>query len=235
MSPAHGEDDLLLDDVQAADAEYYRLVLRQMIDVGVTVAHAVSRAADTFAAATLSGEADARDGVLPDIANAYDRVARAVRRTITLARRIGTAAPAARPDRTPARTAARKRIIREVEDALDRHDPAIPPTGAVDDREHLRAEFAERLDDPALDDDIATRPVADIIADICRDLGLVARTGAPGGKRRTPKDIRSLCAQAARHAPAHHATANRPPPGHASAILAAAANGALPRTAAPDP
>src|SRR5947209_790470 len=84
--------------------------------------------------------------------------------------------------------AARRRIIREVEDVIQRR-PSQP--GEQDD---LQAELAERLDSPDLDDDIDHRPIPDIIADICRDLGIAGGPGTHPWKRRTPADIADLCA-----------------------------------------
>ena len=124
---------------------------------------------------------------------AFDRIARAVRRSILLARSLADPIPPA-PDPARSRAAARRRIIREVEDA-------IQGTGASNGRDNpgtLHAELRDRLDAPDLNDDIGTRPTADIISEICRDLGLSA---PPGGahpwKRRTPEDIAQLCAAAA--------------------------------------
>ena len=70
------------------------------------------------------------------------------------------------------------------------------------DAEALRSELVERLDSPDLDDDIENRPIADIIKDICHDLGLDTWRGNHPWERRTPEDIKILCARAdnaARH------------------------------------
>jgi hypothetical protein len=85
--------------------------------------------------------------------------------------------------------AARRRIVREVEDAIQR---------TVGDAEAaiLHADLIDRLDGPDLDDDIDTRPIADIIADICRDLGLAAMPGTHPWKRRTAADVAALGAVA---------------------------------------
>jgi hypothetical protein len=116
--------------------------------------------------------------------------------------------PATWPSRCPSalptprrqhRTAARKQIIRAVEDAIE---SKVQGTAYMDDEEAdgLRAELMDRLDGPNLDGFDLNRPVADIR----RDLGLAA---APPDmhpwKRRTPDDVAALCARAA---------APRPPP-----------------------
>ena len=61
----------------------------------------------------------------------------------------------------------------------------------------LEAELRERMDAPDLEDDIAGRSVADIVADICRDLGIAASPGSHPWKRRTPGDLTELFARAA--------------------------------------
>ena len=117
-------------------------------------------------------------------------MARAVRRCIALARTLDAAPPARDPAQH--RTAARKRILRAVEDTIARTADEGPDTP-----EALRAELRDRLDAPDLEDDIATRPIADIIQEICRDLGLAAHPGTQPYQRRTPADVARLCATAA--------------------------------------
>jgi hypothetical protein len=126
-----------------------------------------------------------------------------MRRTVILAHKL------TEPEKPPSgpqnrdRTAARKRIIREVEDTIQRKTKG-------DEAERLHAEFVERLDAPDLDDDIAHRPVAGIIKDICRDLGVEDLPGAHPWKRRTPADIAILAARAAATISAE-ARASQPP------------------------
>ena len=102
----------------------------------------------------------------------------------------GLAQPAV-PARNPAqhRAAARKRILREVEDTIQR---TPTPDGAA-----LQAELQDRLDTPDVEDDLTTRPIPEIITEICRDLGLASTPGAHPWKRRTPGDIQQLCTRAA--------------------------------------
>ena len=199
------------------DAEHHRRVLRQMMDAGMVFINALSQAAAAHANSGAPGP-----GPLPELAVAFDRVTRSVRRTVALAEHLGKPAPAAGTPTACAptalnRVAARKRILREVEDTIER----LPrtETGTETDRDTdaaaLRAELVERLDSPDLDDDIDTRPVADIIIDIVRDLGLGNRYNL-SYKRRTPADLRTL------HERAAQPTRTRPDPDDTTLALGAA-------------
>ena len=190
-----------------ADAHCYRRVLHELIDMGADLArmvHAEARSridlraeaqtaagsrADRLAAGELTPAADATV--------AFDRIARAIRRTVSLARRLDEPVPARETVQRAAaehRAAARRLIIRAVEDAIQRQ----PSDDAAWDTEgDCYAELEERLDGPDLDDDIDHRPVGDIIVDICRDLGIAAAPGMRPWKRRPPADIAALCARAA--------------------------------------
>ena len=199
-----------------ADTQGYRQVLHDLIAMGADLArflhgHAAAQAAPqavahpTHPAPATQQTTNAQQPTDPhpappsdaliSLTLAFDRTARAVRRSILLARSL---ADPVQPAKDPAqrRTAARRRIIREVEDAIQR--TASAANDGRDGPETLQAELRDRLDAPDLDDDISTRPTADIISEICRDLGLAA---PPGGahpwKRRTPQDIAQLCAAAA--------------------------------------
>jgi hypothetical protein len=120
--------------------------------------------------------------------NAFATVTRSVRRTIMLHEKLGD--PQKNATKNAAhRIAARKKIIRDVEDAI--HSNASP-----DEQETLHAEFLERLDRPDLEDDIADRPIADIVTDITHDLGLAGLYGSHPWKRRIPHDIAVLNARA---------------------------------------
>ena len=186
-------------DLRAEDALYYRSVLHEFIDIGTELARAVRKqaAAETDEPASMT---------LGDAAVAFDRLSRAVRRTVALARKVAEPVPAradAGSERT--RAAARRRILRDVEDVIQRE-----AEGA--DVDVLEAELRERLDGPELDDEIDGRPTAEVIADICHDLGLLTFLGNHPWKRRGPADIAALCERAARPA-----GADRPAPGPAAA------------------
>ena len=191
------------------DAQYYRQVLHELIAIGTDLARTLHRQATPQPKAEPnnqpSPETAAAPVAAPDPTIAFDRIARTLRRTIALARKITDPTPS-RPAQLRAehaserRLAARKQIIREVEDTIQRRS-----NGA--EAEDLHEELRERLDDPDLDDDLDQRPVADIIKDICRDFGIEHFPGTHPWKRRTPQDVRDLCARAAKSSIAQPKTA----------------------------
>jgi hypothetical protein len=132
----------------------------------------------------------------PDFTVSCTRVSRSVRRSVMLADRLSKPAKAQAAE-DPAKTtiAARKQIIRAVEDSIAHDAPA-------DAAERLQSEFLERLDSPELEEEIAARRVIDIVTDIRRDLGLAGEPGQRPWKRRTPQDVALLCARAATRLPA---------------------------------
>ncbi len=204
---------------QAADAQYYREVLHDLINMGTDLAHLLHQQATAQSAQQAAAPApqateahpapapapdaapdltqDFPPDAAPDLTASFDRMARAVRRSIALARTLAEPIALA-SDPAQHRAGVRKRIIREVEDAIQRaSDNAEFSDAERPDAESLRAELRDRLDAPDLDDDITTRPVAEIITEIRRDLGLASLPGDHPWKRRTPEDIQQLCARAA--------------------------------------
>jgi len=161
----------------AERTEYYRGVLHELIDKGMDLARKVHEQAN-------APEPEAMPAA--DAVVAFDRISRAVRRTIALAQRLDQPARGAASHRA----SCRKRIIREVEDAIHRGERKHA------DKDLLNTELRERLDSPDLEDEIDHRPVPEIIADICRDLGIAGPPGPKPWKRRTPADIADLCARA---------------------------------------
>ena len=246
---------------QAADAHDYRQVLHELIDMGAGLARLLHQQATSQAAQLTAAPAAPQPpapqpeppatptpNLLISIAAAFDRIARAVRRSIALARSLDALAPPAR-DPAQHRAAARRRILREVEDTIQRTAPgsanATPAHAALDgfgtdaadpndvSAAALTAELHDRLDTPDLNDDLSSRPVADIITEICRDLGLATPLGAHPWKRRTPNDLEQLRARAAAPrrvcppdagplAPAarQHTETNPVPPGPAATLHA---------------
>jgi hypothetical protein len=196
---------------QAGDAQYFRQILLGLIDIGADLARLVhteakAAAATPRSAPTAEPASAIAPGIIPDIAAAFERISRAVRRCIALARKVAEPIPSATDHAAEHRTAARRRIIREVEDTIQR-----TAAGADAEAEALHGELLDRLDGPDLDADIANRPIADIIADICRDFGLAALPGTHPWKRRTAEDIAALSARAARPRAAPVAARATPP------------------------
>ena len=187
------------------DAQYYCDILHELVEMATDIARAVHRQATTQPAAAPGPETHSQSATqpapAPDPTIAFDRITRTIRRTIALARKLAEPAPLNPAQGTrECRLAARKRIIREVEDTIQRRTEG-PEADA------LHAELSERLDAPDLDDDIDGQPIADIIAAICRDLGIAHHPGTHPWKRRTPRDVRDLCARAAGPSVAHSRTA----------------------------
>jgi hypothetical protein len=144
---------------------------------------------------------------IPPLAAAasFDRAARNIHQTVMLVEQVGRPKTlASRPGAH--RIAARKRIIRDVEDVIQR-------TATGPRAERLYAELAERLDGPELEEELDDRQVAEIVTDLCRDLGLAHTHGNHPWKRRTPADIAALRARAARPAGAGSAASPVGPAG----------------------
>ncbi len=103
---------------------------------------------------------------MAELALAFDRVSRSIRRTIALGKRL----EAGWPMRAAADTRAamvRRQVSQGVAEAIQR-------TATGEAAERLFDALAEQLDDPALDGEIATLPVEAIVARIRRDLGLAS-------------------------------------------------------------
>jgi hypothetical protein len=191
-------------DQQADDVDYFRHVLRNLVTTGedfvcMLHVHAQSR---MQAAVAVS------DPILaPENVNAVVSMSRCIRRNIALA--VKLAKPArAEPARTPPENphaAIRRRIIRAVDDAIGRN-----ATGPRADS--LHEDLRERPDAPECDDEIDNRTIEDVIADMCRVLGLAnlpeSHPHHPDRKRPTPADIATICA---RPAPIPSAIAAHPP------------------------
>ena len=176
------------------DADKYRLALDELMDMAMDVARLVHGEAKTLADAPPTedtGDATARAKLVAVIAAAFDRAARTVRRTANLARHIDDPIkPSGEPG--PDHTAARRDIIRAVEDT-------IQEKASGERAEALRAELFERMDCLDIDEEIDRQTrLLDVINMIRKDLGLPKLAGIHDYKRRTPEDVAELCARAAR-------------------------------------
>ena len=175
-------------DRSADDAAYYRGVLHELIDMGADLARLVHRQVIARADAAEAG-GGAGHSVVDEPFIAFERIVRTVRRTVLLAKRLDEVPVVKGVVTGVARAAARRRIIRAVEDTIQR-------SAEEDEAERLESEFMDRLDAPDIEDEIGSRPVQEIIDDICRDLGLMDYPGAHPWKRRTPEEVAALCRRA---------------------------------------
>ncbi len=185
-TPAVGEDML-----------YFGRVLRHFVEVGdefVAMLHQEARLVAKAQAELAEGTFDPQTAPIQapqsDLLGAYQDITRSARRSIMLYQKLFAA------KKTPSaqhRIAARKKIIRDVEDAIQAN--AEPGK-----EEKLHAELLERLDRPDFDIDIANQSIADIVTDICRDLGITGLYDSHPWKRRMPHDIAILNARAAKRA-----------------------------------
>ena len=170
------------------DTQHYRQMLYELAEMGMDIARTLHRQATQPAAAADPAPAEAPQ---PDPTVAFDRIARAIRRTIALARTLTDPAPPSPAAQAgQRRLSARKQVIRAVEDTIQRETQGA-------EAEALHTEFRERLDAPDLDDDIGHMPIGEVIAMVCRDLGIAHIPGTHPWKRRTPQDVLDLCARAA--------------------------------------
>ena len=183
---------------QAEDTGFYRQVLHDFITIGADLARTLHQQATTPAPTPQRPAPTPEPPAtpLPEIIAAFDRLARAVRRSILLARSLAKPPPPAK-DPAAHRTAARKQVIRVVEDAIQRASQDAHDAESHDAAEALTAELHDRLDAPDLDNDLVTRPIADIITEIRRDLGLASPPGDTPWRRRTPADLAQLQTRAA--------------------------------------
>jgi hypothetical protein len=149
-------------DGPCAAAERQRRRLDELAEIGMDVARAVARQANAEAPAPVA-----------ELSLAYARVSRAVRLTLMLQSRLleaGARAETEAAERafrsTPeyARKARVERIVERL--AVDEHPDDEDRIDA------LIAEAGERLDDEDLYGDLMDRPMREIVARLCRDLGL---------------------------------------------------------------
>ena len=146
-------------------------VLEELAEIGMQLARAVRDEA-----------LEAPTERAAELALTFSRVARAVRQTVALEARL------ARDAETQAQDAADRRerraagerfdLIRrrkaQVRDVVER---AIETDPADNDRERLLDDLYERLEDDLYDADFAEQPVGELIARICKDLGVAVDPG----------------------------------------------------------
>ena len=180
-SAAHGAPSGAADAAGEARAVIVRQlqVLGELAELGLDIARAVARqAAPQTAPETAPETAPDATGVVQvvkgDLSLAYARVARAVRLTIALQSRLlqdlqALDEASERHLRGGRSNAGRERKAR-IRRILDRVIDAEVGDDAEGDR--LAQEARERLEQDDIYGDVLARPVGEIVAMICRDLGL---------------------------------------------------------------
>jgi hypothetical protein len=184
--------------LHAQDALQFRNNLLELVDLGMELARITVQQAKARVEAA-NAEPDAAPSA--ELNASYANVTRSIRRSMLLAQKFTEPAKApAAEDAAQKRIAVRKQIIRRVEDCIHREAKAA-------EAGDLHAELIERIEAPEFDDEIAQRPVEEIITEIRADLGLGAAEGRNQRKRRTPQDIAILYERAA--IPCRAAASNR--------------------------
>jgi hypothetical protein len=168
-----------------ARAERHLRTLKELAEIGMELARAVRRQA---VEAPAGGDAPGGEPGAGDVGLVFSRIARAVRLTLALEARLEQdrqardaqieAALAPRRELQATlkagefihRSVRRSNVKKAVEQAIDAE--ADRAGAAERDVENWLADLDERLADAADDADFMGRPVGELIARICRDLGL---------------------------------------------------------------
>jgi hypothetical protein len=173
-------------DVRVTDrTERHLRMLQELAEIGMDLARAVRRQALEQAAAEPAGidqtstieRAGTTERVGGDLGLVFSRIARAVRQTVALESKIEEERRA-RDQRAEAEqaqraaTIARERKARQKARVKRIVEQAIDAEADGSDREDLLGDLDERLEDADLDADLAERPIGEIVARICRDLGI---------------------------------------------------------------
>ncbi len=168
------------------DAQYYRQVLHKLIAMGTDLAEAVHRQALAEpAAAPQSQPEDQPASPSPSSSQAitFDRLARTVRRTIALARKLSEPAreapgPKLRPTECPLEECPKDRRTNCAETAAPNAELWAEPCE--------RPEGPDCDADEDLDDDLDEQSLADLIASLRHDSGLATLSDAELRQLRTP-------------------------------------------------
>jgi hypothetical protein len=154
-SPDHQPDE----SAEARTARHLR-GLAELGEIGLELARLVRRKAVEQAEASPDGAVDEHLGLV------FARIARAVRQTFALEARLGEESRKAAAAETRRHVERRKTRVRTaVERVLDAE-------ADQSDAENLFYDLTERLETDYEDADFTDRPVGELVARICRDLGV---------------------------------------------------------------
>jgi len=183
-------------DHQAQDAELFRTVLLEMIDVGADLVRRAHRQAvlQTEAPPEANQSPAGKTTRAPDAFVTFERITRTVRLTIALAKKLSepVAAPSAPRQSSGGQTFGRQRKEWD-------GDPAKLTDAELAER--IAACRAERERDGTDHDhdhnrDNPNRPIAEIITGICRDLGIANIPDTRVAKRRIMADLEAIALRA---------------------------------------
>jgi hypothetical protein len=178
-------------------ADWARPMLDRQLEVLGRLAEAGLEIAVALEAQAQGKRTGGEQVVQSDVAMAYNRVARAVRQSIMLQSRLIEELQDRETGNAGRKAAARASAARIVRDVID-----DDRTNDAERAEQLAAEAAERLREEDFSD-FLTRPFAEAVADIVRDLGLspdwlslaeqcaaaeAALSGKPGAAAEEPDD-----------------------------------------------
>ena len=166
--------------VPETPAAWRQQVLQQLAEFGMQMAQAlVSQAQAEAPAQADEASADPKAlKALADIGAAFARVSRSVRQTLALhARFEDDARPApvrkVAPQPQGLDTSGLWRVRRRKEEVRSLMEQVIRPDTHFRDSDKLRIDLMDWLDDDADDEDFADTPTTELVARICRDLGIV--------------------------------------------------------------
>jgi hypothetical protein len=166
--PSRGGLDGCVCDSADARTERHLRGLAELGEIGLELARLVRRRAAEQAAANPDGAVDESLGLV------FARIARAVRQTFALEARLAEDRRTAQAE-TAARAAAESRLRVErrktkVRTAVER---ILDAEAHESDAENLFYDLTERLETDYDDADFTDRPIGELVARICRDLGVI--------------------------------------------------------------
>ena len=151
-------------DPAAARTERHMHMLAELAEIGMDLAREVRRQA-------LDQSAEAPPAA--ELALTFSRIARAVRQTVALEAKLAEPAQPGHAERAPLsvsdrwRSARRKRQVGEIVGEIIESEAA-----SEFDADDLTSDLRERLADGDEEADFADRPIGELVARICADLGV---------------------------------------------------------------
>ena len=153
-------------------------MLQELAEIGMQLARAVGRQVADCAQDPEGGDADRAANLGAHLALVFSRISRAVRQTIALEARLDRQIHQARRDEDvalaeQARIATRALARRRKHAVREAVQHAVEAETCGPELEALLADLDDRLEDPDDDLDFAELPIGELVARICRQLGVV--------------------------------------------------------------